>query len=116
MRKKIISRLNGVPITINKNYLALYSNKSFRKEKEEYIPENLEVGRFYKFKLEGCQIFPIGKTITLAERLFETMPIIKKDIEISPKPLARIQITNANQYQLAGNLYTSGEYYIKKVL
>lgn len=98
--------LEGMVIGLN-NALALLPFYYPGKEPEENTPENLEVGKSYKFLLngKGYNAFPIGKAIPLVETNGEGITL----------PIAIIEITKTEQFISGGIVSTRGEYIIKEL-
>ena len=102
MSLELSINLNGREVKI-KDRLELGFQDPLNTEEGTCLPETIEVNKFYKFRLRGFCIFPLGETIRLFDR------------DYPKKPLANIEITQQTVFLLAGSIQTSGEYYIKGV-
>ncbi len=69
-------------------------------EENECLPEKIEKGLFYKFDIEGYNIFHIGKAIHLFE-------------EGVRESVASIDITKQTNFLIGGRIHTCGEYYVR---
>ena len=64
------------------------------------LPKEMERGSFYKFSLDGYNIFPIGKAISLFEKGVRN-------------PVASISIMESTVFLLGGSIDTHGEYVVR---
>ncbi|MEI8143757.1 MAG: hypothetical protein WCG48_04055 [Candidatus Berkelbacteria bacterium] len=93
----------GIPIEFNPD-LALRSIKEFndhKREKEECIPENLEVGKTYDFLKKDQRNYWLHGPIPLVET--------KGDEKITP-PKASVRILEATHFLNGDCVFTKGKY------